>query len=195
MGQDDFTLRELWPFRESTDTISTTAGVQDYVVSTEFADIDAQNITQVRLTAPGANVLVYAPFNQLQKLYPDFDTVTGGKPEYYYLRDGKIGFYPRPDAAYTISVNYYRIPALMQDDSDESLIPKQYRQALNHFAMSKEHLFNTDPDLAQQEQNLYEQVVDKARQNLLTQPSDSGNFRVRSVVEDRYWLNGFGDTR
>ena len=195
MGQDDFVLRENWSFRETTDTISVISGTQEYDVSTEFTDIDEQNIIDVRITGTSARNLIYAPFNQLQKLYPDFDSAGSGMPEYYYLRDGEIGFYPKPNVNLTVSVNYYKVPTPLVGDSDTSIIPKQYRQALNHFAISKEHQFNTDPDLAQQEQNLYEQVIDKARQSLLTQPTDDGNFRVRSAADSTYWLNQFGDTR
>lgn len=46
------------------------------------------------------------------------------------------------------------------------------------YALSLEHDFNTDPDLAQKATNRYEQIVTLARNNLLTQPNDTENFRI-----------------
>lgn len=178
LGQDDFILRELWPFREGTNTITTVAGTQEYDLTTEIPDIDEQNIISVSTQGSGARKLVYWPYNQLRRDYPDFDQQEAGTPTRYYIKSGQIGFWPAPNDAIQIAVDYYKLPTELSADSDQSIIPINYREALMHYALSLEHDFNTDPDLAIKEMNRYEQKVTLARQNLLSQPNDDGNFRI-----------------
>lgn len=179
MGQDDFVLRELWPFRETTGTLSTVAGTQEYDLSTNFTDLDEQNIISVAIQDSNHAKLQYVPFNQLRESYPDLDYDGASVPLYYYIKANQIGFWPVPSAVYSIAIDYYKVPTALSSDSDTSIIPTQYRQALNAFALSKENDYNTDPDLAVKEMNTYEQILDKARHNLLAQPVDGGNFVIQ----------------
>lgn len=195
MGQDDFVLRELWPFREKTGTITTDGITQEYSLLGQFTDLDQQNIISVSVQGASGVKLTYIPFNQLRKNYPDFTTNTSGVSRYYYIKGGKIGFWPLPNTAITVYIDYYIIPTALSADADTSIIPSQYRQALNSFAISKEHDFNTDADLAVKEMNTYEAIVDKARHNLLVQPNDTGNFQIKGPADFTYWGNQFGDTR
>lgn len=179
LGQRDFVLRELWPFREATDTITTVAGTQEYTLSSETADLDNQNIISVAIQGANARKLSYAPFNQLRTDNPDFDEEGQTVPTHYYIKAGKIGFWPNPNDAYSIAVDYFKIPTELSSDSDVSIIPLSYREALMHYALSLEHDFNTDPDLAQKSFVRYEQIVTLARNNLLTQPNDNSNFQIQ----------------
>lgn len=178
LGQQDFVLRENWPFRDKTGTLTTVAGTQEYTLSSEFSDIDEQNIQGVNIQGSNAKTLIYWPYNQLRQEYPDFDAASQTVPQRYYLKGGKIGLWPTPAAAYDIAIDYYLIPTELVSDSDETVIPIAYREALIHYALSMEHDYNTDPDLALKAMNRYEQIVSLARQNLLTQPTDSGNFQI-----------------
>ena len=148
LGQDDFILRELWPFREGTDTITTVASTQEYDLSTEIPDIDEQNIISVSIQGANAQKLLYWPYNQLRRDYPDFEQEGGGLPTRYYVKDGKIGFWPMPNDAYEVLIDYYKLPTELVNDSDQPIIPVNYRESLMHYALSLEHDFNTDPDLA-----------------------------------------------
>lgn len=185
MGYHDFVLREIWPFREKTGTLSTVAATQEYDLVTNFSDIDAQNIIDVTLQGSGGTRLIYWPYNQLRADMPDLDYGQAGVPERYYLKAGKIGFWPSPADAYTVEVDYYIVPTELDADSDEPIIPVGYREALVHYALSLEHDFNTDPDLAQKAMNRYEQIVNLARQNLLTQPIDTENFRILGPADSK----------
>lgn len=185
LGQDDFILRELWPFREKTGSLSTVASTQEYDLSTNFSDIDEQNIISVAIQGANAQKLVYWPYNQLRNDYPDFDQEGAGVPSRYYLKEGKIGFWPAPNDVYTIAIDYYKLPIELSADADQTIIPVNYREALMHYALSLEHDFNTDPDLAIKEMNRYEQKVSLARQNLLAQPNDTGSFQIQGP--DNSW--------
>jgi hypothetical protein len=195
MGYQDFTLRELWPFRETVDSITTVAGTQEYILSTEFTDIDQQAIISVAIQGANNRKLSYVPYNQLRASAPDLTNMGSSVPDNYYIKGGKIGFWPQPDADYTIVVDYYKVPTELSADLDTPIIPLGYREALVQYALSLEHDFNTDPDLAQKAQNRYEQIVALARNNLLTQPIDTGNFRVLGPADAKSWTGLYGDLR
>lgn len=178
LGYHDFVLRELWPFREVADSFVTVAETQEYLLTTDFSDIDASNISAVSIQGASARKLDYISFSRLRRDYPDFDLEGSGLPQYYYIQAGKIGLWPKPDAVYTIAVDYYKVPTELSSDSDEPIMPIAYREALTQYALSLEHDFNTDPDLAQKAMNRYEQIVRLARNNLLAQPTDVGNVVI-----------------
>lgn len=195
MGYYDFVLREQWPFREATDTITTVAGTQEYTLSTEFADIDAQNVISVALQGTVAKKLAYIPYNQLRASNPDFDLIGNSVPTHYYIKSGAIGFWPAPADVYTVTVDYYKNLTELSADADTPIVPVAYREALVQYALSMEHDFNTDPDLAQKAMNRYEQIVVNARNNLLAQPADTGAFRVLGPADYKSWTGLSGEVR
>lgn len=193
MGYYNFVLRELWPFREKTGTLNLIQGTQEYDLSTEFTDIDEQNIISIALQGAQQSKLVYWPFNQLRANEPDFDSAGQAIPTRYYLKAGKLGFWPVPAGAYQALIDYYLVPTELDADSDTPVIPISYREALVKYALSLEHDFNTDPDLAQKAMNEYENIVTLARQNLLSQPSDTGNFRLTGPADAWDWTGLAGE--
>lgn len=193
LGYQDFVLRELWPFRETTGTLSLVQGTQEYDLSTNFSDIDEQNITSVALQGTVNRKLTYWPFTQLRANQPDFDLAGEATPERYYLKSGSIGFWPVPDGATTCLIDYYKVPTELSADADEPIIPVAYREALMQYALSMENDFNTDPDLAQKSMNRYEQIVTLARQNLLAQPSDTEAFRILGPADSRNHTGIYGE--
>lgn len=187
LGYKQFVSRELWPFREVTDTFSTVAGTQEYSLVSNFSNIDNNNIISVTIQGSTNKKLSYWPFNQLRASQPDFDLIGSDVPERYYLQAGNMGLWPAPNAVYTIAVDYYKTPTELSNDSDEPIIPIAYREALVKYALAAEHDYNSDPDLAQKAMNEYEQIVTLARQNLLTQPTDTGNFQVLGPADNKSW--------
>lgn len=187
LGYYDFVLRELWPFREAVDTINTVAGTQEYTLSSETADLDSNNIIGVSIQGASNKKLVYWPYNQLRADQPDYDLAGSSVPQRYYLKAGKIGFWPVPADAYAVVIDYFKVPTELSGDSDTPIIPVSYRESLMHYALSLEHDYNTDPDLAQKSMNRYEEIVALARQNLLSQPNDTGNFKILGPADSVYW--------
>ena len=194
MGYHDFVLRELWPFREISAEITTVAGTQEYIIDDELDEIDEQNIISVAQQGASARKLVYVPYNQLRNLEPDYDQEGQSLPKYYYIKGGNIGLWPKPSGAYTITVDYYIVPTELSADSDEPIIPLGYRESLMQYALSMEHDYNTDPDLAQKAMNRYEQIVSLARNNLLTQPNDESAFKIRGA-SNFDWSGMSGEVR
>lgn len=111
------------------------------------------------------------------------------------MKSGKIGFWVVPADAYVVAIDYFLVPTEMVGDDAEPVIPIAYREALMQYALSLEHDFNTDPDLAQKSMNRYEQIVNLARQNLLTQPTDTEGFRIMGPADYKSWSGLPGETR
>lgn len=185
----------MWPFREVTGTLSTVASTQEYDLSTNFSTLDEQNIISVAIQGASSRKLIYWPYNQLRTPQPDFDQEGTSLPERYYIKANQIGFWPVPDAVYTVSIDYYKVPTELSADADEPIIPVGYREALTQYALSMEHDFNTDPDLAQKAMNRYEQIVTLARTNLLSQPVDEESFKVRGPADFTHWTGQSGEIR
>lgn len=78
-------------------------------------------------------------------------------------------------------------PDDLVNDTDESDIPIEYREALMHYGLSLEHDYNTDPDLAQKASNRYEQIVSLARQNLLAQ--DMADYEMQGPLSTVNWTD------
>ena len=195
LGQQDFVLRELWPFREKTGSLATVAGTQEYSLASNFSDIDQQNIISVALQSPNNKKLPYWPFNQLRADQPDFDMVASAVPLRYYLQKGSIGFWPQPNAIYTVLIDYYSVPTEMSGDSDSPGMPIGYRESLIQYAISMEHNYNGDPDLAAAALNRYEQQITLARNNMLTQPNDTQAFRILGAQDARNWTGLSSEVR
>lgn len=187
LGYHNFVLRELWPFRETTDTIALVQGTQEYTLSSEFSNLDSNSIQSVTIQGTNLRKLPFVAYNQLQASQPDLDFEGQSVPTMYYLRAGKIGFWPVPNGTDTISVDYYKTPTELSADADEPIIPVGYREALVQYALSLEHDFNTDPDLAQKAMNTYENILTSARNNLLVQPNDTGAITVLGPADRQAW--------
>lgn len=187
LGYQDFVTRELWPFREVVDTISFVQGTAEYTLATEFSNIDSSNVTSVAIQGGNQSKLTYIPRSQLLASEPDLTAIGQSVPRNYYLSAGKIGFWPTPNGTDSVSIAYYMTPTELSADSDEPIIPVAYRESLVQFALSMEHDFNTDPDLAQKAMNRYEDIVTLARNNLLALPGDTGAFQILGPADSRSW--------
>lgn len=178
LGYQNFVLREEWPFRQKTGTLTLVPGTQEYDLSTNFSDLDENNINGVTIQGSSAAKLIYIPYSQLRITQPDFDSEGTSTPNSYYLRAGQIGFWPAPSNADSVFVDYSMTPTELSSDSDVPIIPLAYRESLLQYALSMEHDFNTDPDLAVKAMNTYENIVSQARNSLLSQPGDNDSFRI-----------------
>lgn len=187
MGQFEFVARENWPFRETTGSLATVSSTQEYSLSSNFSDLDAQNIIAVSIQGASHAKLAYWPYDRFRIDQPDFDYEGTGVPSRYYIKAGSIGFWLVPNAVFTVAIDYFKLPTEMSADSDASIIPLAYRQSLVHYALSKEHDYNTDPDLAVKEMNSFEQSIQAARNSLLGQPFDNGNFTILGPQDFTNW--------
>lgn len=69
----------------------------------------------------------------------EFDTFpeASGRPTAYVFQGNEILFYPTPDAAYKLTLRYWKLPQDMEADSDEPEIPPQYHEVPEFYATAK----------------------------------------------------------
>lgn len=183
LGYQNFVLREEWPFRQKTGTLTLVSGTQEYDLSTNFSDLDENNINGVSIQGSNSAKLLYIPYSQLRITEPDFDSEGTSVPNSYYLRAGQIGFWPSPSTGDSVFIDYSMTPTELSADADVPIVPLAYREALLQYALSMEHDFNTDPDLAVKAMNTYENILAQARVSLLSQPGDNDSFRILGPMD------------
>lgn len=61
----------------------------------------------------------------LKRLYPRYDEETG-IPTIVYVEQGKMGFYPVPNASFTINYKYRQLPTRLASPTDTFLIPDNW---------------------------------------------------------------------
>lgn len=138
--------------QEASQSISTEANVASYSLPSNFSRlIDFYNSESHEL---------------LTALDPkDFDVLVAstGRPYAYAALGSSLSLYPTPDAVYSLSLRYWKLPADMVADSDTPEIPVQYHELLVAYAMRKAFLREDDFQAAQQWATVWSEGILKMR--------------------------------
>ncbi len=87
--------------------------------------------TSLRVTTAGKEqTLSFISEDDLEDLYPSYDTATNGDPLYAYFSDNTIKVYPAPSSAYTVRLRYYRKPDLLENNDDVPEIASEFEEML-----------------------------------------------------------------
>lgn len=85
--------------------------------------------------------------------YQDLDTSSRGKPERYYLvyNTGvvSVGFWPTPDATYTLGVRYVAVPTAMSAGGDLTGFSADWDDVLKAYALSEAYAAEDDAQMSQ----------------------------------------------
>ena len=110
-----------WNFLWASSTITTSAGIASYQGQPDVHIWDERRIFYSNSELP---VIAY------QDYVPDDDRANG-PPEYaVILPNNQLMLVPTPDAAYTIRYDYFKRPRVLAANTDEPLIPADYRMAI-----------------------------------------------------------------
>ncbi|MBS1863008.1 MAG: hypothetical protein JSS68_15005 [Actinobacteria bacterium] len=133
-------------------TVTTEVGKSAYSLPSDFARIiDLHNPTTQELLTP-------IDIKSLDAL-----PASTGLPYSYVISGTNILLYPTPDAVYSLSLRYWRLPEDMVSDSDTPEVPAQYQELLIAFAMKKAFLREDDPQMAQTWEVQFEKGMLKLR--------------------------------
>jgi len=177
-----------------TTTYTTTAGVYEYTLPSDFA-----RIKQVRYNFNGQNKYPLAR-TTLKKLQAQYTKFVQGQPYWYYKNGLTLGVYPIPQSEGLIYLNYYTmLPEITEAQDSET--PQEYDDSIILYAAYK-LLTGTEKDVkAQQCKRQYDDNINKLR---LMYEYDDENMRflnerttqgigVRSdVITDWYYNSGRG---
>lgn len=129
-----------WEFLRNDFSFATVAATANYTKATasvtELGNWKADTF-RCYLTATGITDqqdMTYIPWEQFRDCYTlgSLSTQTG-RPMFFTIKANKsVTFWPIPDAAYTVTGEYYKRPQSMDEtnDSDEPLIPSEYDEVI-----------------------------------------------------------------
>lgn len=118
---------QRWPWLEAQDTsLTTTAGTTYYSLSTIT---DLRQLDAVRLRdSSGTYNLDYMDKQPLETRVADCSG--NSLPRYWTLARGELGFFPTPDATYTIVLDYVNVPDDLAALTDVPVLPTPYHDVL-----------------------------------------------------------------
>jgi len=133
---DDLNRRQVWLFNLVTSPdITTTPGERDYDIPTDFL-----RIYNARKTDSIDYQLSILGQKSLDTLFQSQRDISG----YSYaltiknsFRDGTVNLFPAPDAAYTISINYFKLIGRLTQDNDTLDLPIHYESVVTNGAQAK----------------------------------------------------------
>lgn len=120
-----------WPFLEATATVTATVGSETVSLAsiTDLARVEAVRLT---IGTEGYGDLKFVERSRLRNwLASDLDQAT---PDAWTLHAGAVLLYPRPERAYTVSVDYKKRPAY---NAADIVFPEDYRDVLVWGAISE----------------------------------------------------------
>jgi len=130
-AQNDFAISRSWGFLRTTDDLTSTADVRTIALPDDFGKFyDVPNA--IVITSPSANsgtMITLMPYEQWVSDYYDDGTETG-TPAYAYVMGSSLYLSEIPDAEYTISIIYYKIPTAISDTSTSITVPAVYEEVL-----------------------------------------------------------------
>ena len=145
-----------WDFLWSNATLDTSAGLATYAGAPDLGvwDVDRIYYNGVKLRR-----VVWQSYTP---------TVTSGPPSWFTVRpDNSILIGPTPDAAYTITYDYYKAPKVLSVDSDVPDIPAQFHRVIVGRALMLYGNFESAPDAKVQGQELYMAYLEQLKAHQL----------------------------
>lgn len=140
-----------WNFLWSTNTITTTASTATYAGE---ADLGLWDVNRVYYSGSALDVIRWQQYTP--------EDLSNGPPQYAVVQpDNKLLIVPTPDAAYTITYDYFKKPVALVNDADEPLIPEQYRLVIVGRALMLFANYESAEEIKIQGQELYEQYLSR----------------------------------
>lgn len=134
----DICSRQPWPFLEALATVNTVANQVTLDVPADFdkairlvIDSEAARLEPARADD------IYSRFNGALT-----DT---GLPVAYYFVGNEVRLYPIPDAAYTITLYYLKVPAALATNTDTPILPTKHHRAIVLGALVAAYRMEDDP--------------------------------------------------
>jgi len=130
-AQNDICTSRSWGFLRTSATVTATTSTRATALPSDFGK--AYDIAGAfRILTPSANaggiVELMSYENWLSNEYDD--GTSEGAPEFAYILGSSIYFSPIPDADYTASLIYYKLPANIADTSSTITVPDVYAELL-----------------------------------------------------------------
>lgn len=162
-------LERRWSFLESSFTLTTVVGQEDYTVD----DFTADEIREVIAVVDNENNrLSYVSYDDAEDVLID-SVLTTGIPNFYSFWGGKMFLFPAPETVIPLSVRAYRYPT---DWVTNNTVPDgvaSFDMALVYYAISRVYQAQEELNTAATYERMYSDTVTLARRDLTRAPSSA----------------------
>lgn len=162
--QNDVFNEYRLPFMEATQTYTLTSGVSDITNGSGLPANYVQGLDATLTAAGREKTLIWRDIREIDALYPDPDDTTAhplNVPSDIYNYADTLRVYPGPNAAYTLSLRYYKKPTLLSADADVPEIPSEFEELLVVGAAYRVMQVKDNYDKAGVLQNKYDEILQK----------------------------------
>lgn len=172
---EDINTQEFeWPFNAALYTQVLTIDIEEYNFPDTLRTVKWNSFHVVKSALLNTNgrplsFLSRELRNKFLKNDDDNSTPSGkGVPIYVFEKQGfGFGVSPSPDAAYTVTYEYFLDPVTLVDYDDEPTIPNSYNEAIIQRALYHMYMFRDNTEQAQEAQRMYTSIVDRMRTQMI----------------------------
>lgn len=155
-----------------TQPFTTVAGTNTLAIPSDFmrldSFVDAQNFV---------NLPQWQPTD-----FDNLDLTQQGQPVAYVVDGTSLKLYPTPDAAYSLTLRYYRFPTAYATDADLSDIPRSDK-CLRYYALARAYERENDMSQAQ----YHEQNYEREKQRLAGWVQNDANDSTQAELVAGMW--------
>jgi hypothetical protein len=162
--QNDVFNEYRLPFMETSQGYTLTSDVSDITNGVNLPTNYVQAIDLVLTTTGLEKVLPFLDIRPIDNFYPDADDTTihpSNVPQSWYFYAETIRVYPKPNAAYTVTLRYYKKPTLLSADADVPDLPSEFEELLVVGAAYRVLQVKDNYDQAAILQNKYDEILQK----------------------------------
>lgn len=144
-----------WYTLYATRTFATVAATETYAVAADFGrNIDLIDTTNVRTLIEDS-----AKYFDMD----DPQDVNQGAPMYFTIQGPNYRLYPIPAGIYTIRDRYWKVPAILANDTDTTLLPIETENCLIQWALYKTQEYLNKFEAADRSRMEFERMLAKAK--------------------------------
>lgn len=163
-----------WPFNAAVYTQVLTTDIEEYDFPATLRTVKWNSFHLVKSdllnTNGGALKFISREIrNKLLKNDDDNSSPTGRKePSFVFEKQGfGFGVSPSPDAAYTVTYEYFLNPVALVADDDEPTVPQSYNEAIIQGALYHMYMFRDNTEQAQEAKRNFNNIVDRMRTQMI----------------------------
>ena len=178
-----------FPFNHTTGSLTLVAGTSQYTLATDLkvADWDSFRINYDSSNNYSARVLKLLNYDSYNRRYfeRDSEADTGDRDQPIYLYrtlDTKAGFTPIPDAAYSVSYDYFAYATDLSASTDTMTVPDAFKHVVLDGALYHCFIFRDNSQQAGIAKAKFDEGIERMRTLLINRFVDVRDTRVNRVL-------------
>lgn len=172
-SQKDIINSELeWPFTYSSSTVTTVSGTGEYSLAADLKTVDQDTVYIDLGGSKSLLPLEYLAYDEYIRDYLSLNSDPNdnhlAEPSAFYItQDLKLGLYPEPNGAYTVSYQYWSTHSDMVANTDVPVVPERFHDIIVNRAKYYAYMLRSDLQSAQLTDRDYREGVTRMRVELI----------------------------